>query len=166
MRRYYSVVDDDVLEHIPEWKGRRAQGATLLTYLLNQGTIEAAIACASLFWPEIVEDDGLVFLALYYRQDQVPKLRTRFADDKRQIERWLNAHSLREFFMFQQFKGDPAGADEELVSAFGQAMQHFWSLRLKTLFPTRTFIVELGDEIEGENGPTITFYEAPSTDVM
>lgn len=166
MHTYNSIVHDDLLDHFPEWEGTRALGTTLLDYLTNRGAIEAAVAYASLFWPAIVEDEGLVIMARYYHQDQIPALRTRFADDKRRIERWLNAHSLREFFMAQQFSGDPAGADEELVSAVGQALQLFWSLRLKTLFPTRTFIVELGDAIEGENGPTITFYEAPSTDVV
>ena len=161
MHVYDSIVDDDVLKHFTGWEGMRATGFTLPDYITNKGTVEAAVAFASLFWPAIVEDEELVVWAKYYRQGQIPELRARFTNDKSRIERWLNAQSLRGIFMMQQFSGD----DEELVSAFGQALQLFWSLRLKTLFPTRTFVVELGEDIEGEDGPSITFYEAPNTDI-
>jgi hypothetical protein len=163
MHSYDSVVHDDLIDKFSGWEGRRAQGATLLDYITNQGTLEAAVAFASFFWPAIVEDDGLVILAKFYQQDQIESLKARFANDKGRIERWVNAWALRDFFRAQQFSGDPVLADEELVGAFGQALRLFWSLRLKVLFPTRTFIVEVGDDIEGEDGPTITFYETPST---
>jgi hypothetical protein len=119
-----------------------------------------------LFWPAIVEDDGLVILAKFYRQERIPALKTRFANDQSHIERWVNAWALCDYFRSQQFSGDHALADDELVGAFGQAPRLFWSLRLKTLFPTRTFIVEVGDDIEGEDELTITCYEDPSTTGM
>ena len=156
---YGSLVDDDLIDRLPGWEGMRSLGTTLPDYFTNVGTLETAVASVALFWPAIVEDGELVLLAKYYRQEQIPELRAQFANDRRRIERWLNACALREFFRAQQFASAPALADYELLTAFGQALQLFWSLRLKTLFPTRTFIVEVGEDIEGEDGPTITFYE-------
>ena len=58
MQAYDSVVHDDLLDHFSGWQGRRAVGTTLRNYITNQGTLEAAIAFAALFWPAIVEDEG------------------------------------------------------------------------------------------------------------
>jgi hypothetical protein len=91
VRRYESVVHDELLERFSAWNGMRATGATLLDYLSNEGTLEAAIAFAALFWPAIVEDEGLVILAKFYRPEQLPELRSRFANDPSRIERWVNA---------------------------------------------------------------------------
>jgi hypothetical protein len=162
VRSYESVVHDELLERFSAWNGMRATGATLLDYLSNEGTLEAAIAFAALFWPAIVEDEGLVILAKFYRPEQLPELRSRFANDPSRIERWVNAWALADYFRKQQFAGDPILDEDDALRAFGHALQLFWSLRLQALFPTRQFIVEVGDDLEGEDGPTITFYEVPA----
>ena len=81
------------------------------------------------------------------------------------IERWVNAWSVSEFFdrydWFYPDRVNPVSQQEQdlFVHALGESIQMFWSLRLKQLFPPREFVFELGDDIEGENGLTITFYE-------
>src|SRR5258706_7164123 len=164
MQAYDSVVHGDLLDHFSGWQGTRAVDTTLRDYITNQGTLEAAIASAALFWPAIVEDEGCFYLATRYERDDLESVRAHFANDKRRIENWVNGWALADFFRAQQFAGDPVLDDEELLGAFGRALQLFWSLRLKTLFPTRKFIVEVSDEIEGEDGLSITFYEAPNSD--
>src|SRR5262249_50620365 len=108
----------------------RSTGGTLLDYLSNEGTLEAALAFAALFWPAIVEDEGLVLLAQLCRPEQLPELRARFANDTSRIERWVNAWALAEYFRKQQFAGDPILDEDEALRAFGHALQLFWSLRL------------------------------------
>lgn len=160
VRRYEGVVSDDLLEQFSGWRGARALDATLLTYLINEGTLEAALTCASLFWPPLLEDDDLVFLAEFYHPEQLPRHRARFGNDRSRIERFVNAMALADFF-FKQHTDDSILDNVDLLNALGRALQFFWSMRLQVLFPDRQFIVEVGDNLEGENGPTITFYEAP-----
>ena len=49
--------------------------------------------------------------------------------------------------------------NETLLRAFGETLRFFWSLRLKELFPEKDFIFEIGDNIAGEEGLAITFYQ-------
>ncbi len=53
----------------------------------------------------------------------------------------------------------PSVHDDVLITAFGETLRFFWSLRLQTLFPDRKFVVEVDEGIEGERGLAITFYQ-------
>lgn len=166
-RIYESIVSDSLITHFQDQRGK-----TLMNLAANTSGIEEVIAITSLLWPAIVEEDGYVFIAEFYVFDMqtlntrdLQKLKERFGNNKRKIERWVNAWSLPElFFKYQQFHaGEPpppsAIDDETLVQAFGEVLRFFWSLRLKILFPQREFVVELGEGIEGESGLAITLYE-------
>jgi hypothetical protein len=159
MKVYESIVSETLLSHLPEPRGR-----TFMNHAANSYGIEEALAMASLFWPTIVEDEGHVFIAEFYNPG-LEILKEQFHHDKRKIERWVNAWSLPEFFYrYQRYQSQdipPASAidDELVVQAFGEVLRFFWSLRLKTLFPDREFIIEVGDAIEGEAGLSITLYE-------
>jgi hypothetical protein len=150
MKVYESIVSDTLLARFSEQRGR-----TLMNHAANSCGIEETLAVASVFWPCIIEDEGHVFIAEFYTQ-QLGELRKQFQNDKRKIERWINAWSLADFFLLAQ---SPSVDDDVLILAFGETLCFFWSLRLKMLFPDRDFVVELGDALEGERGLTITFYE-------
>src|SRR6266567_3407676 len=51
----------------------------------------------------------------------------------------------------------PSVHDDVLITAFGETLRFFWSLRLQTLFPDRKFVVEVDEGIE--RGLAITFYQ-------
>ncbi len=159
MKVYEGIVSEALLSHFSEQRGR-----TLMNHAANSYGIEEALAMASVFWPTIVEDDGHVFIAEFYTPG-LQVLKERFHNDKRKIERWVNAWSLPEFFYrYQRYSAHdtrpPSAIDDEtLVQAFGEVLRFFWSLRLKSLFPDKEFVIEVGDAIEGESGLTITFYE-------
>lgn len=159
MKVYESIVSETLLSHLPIQRGR-----TFMNHAANSYGIEEALAMASLFWPTIVEDEGHVFIAEFYHPG-LEILKEQFHHDKRKIERWVNAWSLPEFFYrYQRYQSQdipPASAidDELVVQAFGEVLRFFWSLRLKTLFSDREFIIEVGDAIEGEAGLSITLYE-------
>jgi hypothetical protein len=154
MKRYESVVSDALLEHFAQ-----PQGQTLMNHAANTCGMEDVLATAAVMWPTIVEDEGYVFIAEFYTQS-LQRLKTQFQHDKRKIEKWVNAWSLADFFLLAD---SPSVHDDTLITAFGETLRFFWSLRLKTLFPQRDFVVEVGEGIEGERGLAITFYQREKT---
>jgi hypothetical protein len=90
-------------------------------------------------------------------------VRERFGNDPSRIESWINAWALTDYFRRQQFDGDLILGDDGMLRGLGEALKLFWSLRLKTLFPTREFLVEMGDDLEGDDGLAVTFYETPNS---
>ena len=45
------------------------------------------------------------------------------------------------------------------IEEFAKAIQYFWQLRVNSLFPSRDIVVEIGEEIMGEEGLTVTLYQ-------
>jgi len=150
MKVYESVVSDTLLQHFQEQRGR-----TLMNHAANSVGIEDTLAVSDVLWPTIVEDDGHVFIADFYNKN-LERLKAQFHNDKRAIERQVNAWSLADFFLLAS---SPSVDSDVLITKFGEVLHFFWSLRLKTLFPGREFVVEVGEDIEGERGLSITFYE-------
>jgi hypothetical protein len=150
MKVYESVVSDTLLSHF-----HRQEGHTLMNHAANVCGIEETLAVASLLWPTIIEDGGYIFIAEFYTQD-LEQLKKQFKNIKSKIERWVNAWSLADFFLLAD---SPSVHDDVLITAFGETLRFFWSLRLQTLFPDRKFVVEVDEGIEGERGLAITFYQ-------
>src|SRR5438034_4363130 len=147
MKIYESVVSESFINYFYQ-----RRGLTLMNHAANTYDIEQTLATASVLWPAIIEDDGHVFIAEFYNK-KLEQLRTQFRGDKRKIERWVNAWSLDDFFLLAS---SPAQRNEVMLNAFAETLRFFWSLRLRTLFPSREFVVELGRDIEGERGMAIT----------
>lgn len=150
MKIYESVVSDALLDHFSQQQGR-----TLMNHAANTCGVEEVLATAALLWPVIVEDEGHVFVAEFYTQS-LEQLKKQFQYNKQKIERWVNAWSLADFFLLAD---SPSVHNDALITAFGETLRFFWSLRLKTLFPDRDFVVEVSAGIEGERGLAITFYQ-------
>lgn len=162
MHDYEGAVPTKLVYQFPQLHGATPSNFpnfTPVDFMLNKCGLEDALAVASLLWPTVVEDEDCVFIAQSYKWSRMPELRAWLGDDKRKIERLINAHSIGDYFMGTRSAGDPAMAVDDLVVAFGEALQMLWRLRFQTLFPTREFVVELGDNLEGEAGLTITVYE-------
>lgn len=150
MKIYESIVSESLLAHF-----QNPSGKTLMNHATNACGIDESLALAAVFWPKLVEVEGCVFMAEFYTQP-FSDLMKQFQEDKTRIERWVNAWSLADFFLLSS---SPSVQDDTLISAYGDVLRFFWTLRLQTLFPEENFIVELAEEIEGERGLAITFYK-------
>ena len=154
MHIYESVVREDLLQEFP------IQGpATLFNYAANLVGLPGTLSVVSLLWPRIVEDEGLVFLAEYYSLEQAVQKSERFKkltfSEKQQEERTSNAVSLGQYFYSEKIE---VLENKTLLDTFGETLKFFWSMRLQNLFPSSEFIIELGENIAGEEGVVITFY--------
>lgn len=130
------------------------RGISLMNHVKNSYNAEVAIAMASLFCPEIVEEKGYIFISEFYNGN-VENLEKQFNYDKKQIEMFVNSWSLADLIL-----NDDSIDVDELVDEFGKIIKHFWELRFQRLFPERNIVVEIGDKIMGERGLTVTVYQA------
>ena len=83
-------------------------------------------------------------------------LEKQFNYDKTQIEQWVNSQSLGDFFIGKYTKSLD---NDKIIDEFAKVLVYYWSRRAKELFPDRNIVVEVGNEIMGELGLTITMYE-------
>ncbi|WP_126631192.1 hypothetical protein [Dictyobacter alpinus] len=156
MKIYESIVKESLLSDFPD-KG----SPTLANYATNFVGLPATLAVASVFWPRIVEVGDLIFLAEQYQpsKDEIGLERyeqKRTQEERRSLERVMNASSLGQMFYAEKLE---ILENEQLLDAFGETLKFFWALRLKNLFPDKDFVVEIGDNIGGEEGRVITFYQ-------
>ncbi len=158
MKRYRGIIPDDLVHRFPGWETADSR-LTMWDYRASFCSIQQTLAAAHLLWPEIVEEDGMFFVGLFYNRHLVERLQQRFGHDKTRIERWVNARELVNFFGFPA-RDEKAIDDPELLMLFGQTLQALWSSRFAQLFPERHFVVELGEDFESTDGPAITAYEA------
>lgn len=151
MKIYKSIADNNIISQFSDQRGN-----SLFNLFQNTCNIEQAIACSSLFWPEIIELDGLFFIRAFYDDIYINELKQRFNDDKREIERRANAHSIFDLFLTTQSE---SLLNDAIFDEFTKVLVLFWRLRFKELFPDKTFVVELEYEMYGENGMAITVYQ-------
>ena len=151
MKVYKSIANNEVMKYFKTIMGR-----SLMNHASNTCGIEKALAVASVLCPEVVEVKGYIFIAEFYNGD-IDSLEEQYNFDRKNIEMWVNSWSLAEFFL--QASNESVYIDQ-IIEEFGKVLTYFWNLRMKELFPEKTVIVEIGDEIMGENGLTITLYQA------
>lgn len=150
MKRYESIVNNNIMQYFQEIRGR-----TLMNHAANTCGIEATLSVASVLCPEIVEVNDYIFIAEFYNGD-VDSLEQQFNYDRTKIEMFVNSWSLADFFLLAS---DESVHNDYLIEEFGKVIKHFWENRFKQLFPDKTIVVEVGDRIMGERGLTVTVYQ-------
>src|SRR5450631_3108063 len=144
---YNSVIDESLLQEFPDHL------PTLMNYAANLVGLPATLAVISVIWPRIIEEHGLVFLAELHAVSEEDQKQERYisltSQEKQHIERITNAISLGQMFYSEKIE---VLENERLLDAFGEALKYFWSLRLQLLFPEKEFIIEIGQNIAGEEG--------------
>lgn len=164
MRRVYEgIVADTLVEHMPGWDTLALHGYGWREYAASLCDVAQVLASAALFWPTVVEEDGCLLWDSGARPSQMEQLRTMYGPNKTNIERKFNIHRIVDLFFPQTSESIQLLNDTQLVEALGLALKRFWEMRLQTLFPERTYVVELGDNI-GEDALAITFYQQRAND--
>ncbi len=135
----------------------------LFGYAAPHCGIDGMLAAAHFFTPDFTLFGDCVFLTAImppaFDEAAYREMEQRYHGDHSAMERWVNAWSVGGFFdnTATQYMDDDA-----VLTAFTDCLQYYWGQRLKQLFPEREFVFETGDEIEGELGYTITFYQKRS----
>jgi len=148
MKVYKSIVDENILKSFSVIRGR-----SLMNHVANSYSIEMAIGFASLFCPDVIEEDDCIFIAEFYN-GTIESLKKRYKNRK-DIEMFVNSWSLTH--LLKDF--DELDYTINYIDEFAKAIQYFWQMRFNMLFPERSIVVEIGDEIMGEEGVCITVYQ-------
>lgn len=152
------AVPPELLRRVPNWGTLYDKGYRWLEYQVNMCDLAQTLAVADLLWPPLIEVEGCVLLnAGAGLQQSIQSLRDLYGSDQN-VERHYNMKRLVELVATGTLAQGALVSDDALITAFGEALQLFWSLRLRLAFPTRMFQVELGDDL-GEEGIAITFYQ-------
>ena len=148
MKKYKSIINEKILNDFSEIQGR-----SLMNHVANSYNIEMAIGFASLFCPEIIEVDNCIFISEFYNGN-IDELKKYYKNTK-DIEMFVNSWSL------QSLIKDCKSLDHSVnyIDEFAKAIQYFWQIRVNLLFPNRNVIVEIGNEIMGEEGLAVTLYQ-------
>lgn len=153
---YRSIIDKNIKKEFKDadWC------SSLLYYGTWQCKIDGLIAAAYLFCPEIIEIEGYIFIKEFCNFEEGEEIEflnelKQYYKNKKDIEMSVNSWSIGSFFL-----GDTELMDNEnVLKELGNALVYFWKKRVDELFPNRNIIVEMGMELFGEFGLSITLYE-------
>lgn len=148
MKIYKSIVDESILKTFSV-----VGGQTLISHVYNLYNIEMAISFAGLFCPEIVEIEDCIFISEFYDGDMEGL--KKYYKNRKDMEMFVNAWSLTDLLHYFE------GLDETVnyIDEFAKAIQYFWQMRLNMLFPDRNIVVEIGENLMGEEGVTVVVYQ-------
>jgi hypothetical protein len=124
------------------WPEQDARGFNYFDFLHACGSPSHALFYSGLFWPQFVEVDGMVFLeGTIEDESDLKRVRDaleRYANDREKTEKSFNTIEMPSLF---GGRGHEATAEEERFLA--AQLCAMWAARLRELFPTRTFVVEV-----------------------
>lgn len=158
MKKHPGLFSTDIMQRFPS----RTAAFNFGEWVANHVGLEQVIGLAGWLEPEFVELRGHVFwdsrMAETGEQMQESdiNLRTGIGEDPVTVERYFNLVNLAEFFLFS---ADAAVENQELVSAFGQVLRHFWGRALESRFPDREYRFEIAEDLYGEDGLCLTFWQ-------
>ena len=158
---YKSFIDEKIFN---EFKSQR--GDSLFNHSANSNYIDDFISVAYVLCPDIIDVNDYIFIADFFKscgepeENELSKLRSlekQHNNDKKKVEQWVNSWGFGSFFIGKDCESMD---NEKILLQFGEILVYYWSKRVKELFPERNIIVEYGEKIMGEEGLTITLYEA------
>ena len=144
-------IDLSTLPSLGEW-AEGNESFTPLTWLHAESNIETAVAFTALFWPDVIEHDGAVFLRAFFDAKVYEGWRNKLGDDRAGIERVMNHRHVGDLL---------PGAGRvgfSNLQHLGQVLAATWRARLASAFPDRRFEVTCNDAPEDEE-VVVTFWQ-------
>ncbi len=152
MKIHQSIVSNELIKQFPT---DFPIELSLTNFVANCVGLEAVLACSALFCPEIIEIDGVIYRSENNDQKVYPN--DSYGTDKKTLEMASNVFPISQFFLMED---DKASDDYMLITVFSEVIKYFWNIRLKSLYPNKTFeFIITDDGLYGEEGFCMTFYE-------
>jgi len=115
---------------------------------------EEALLYSKLFWPDMVDVDGHVFLAENYNRDYFDKVVSEYGVSK--AEETINTTYL------YNLVGGKDEFENEVWEALGNVLCETWKHRAQYLFPERSFAVEFAWYSDHDD-PGVTLYQCSNS---
>ena len=133
-----------------QWKKVNGDDFSLWDYLFGVSNVEIAIAFTKLFWPDLIECEGGIFLAAAFNPEIYAQWKAKFGNDITSIERAINHQHVDDILP----GAEQVGMDN--LYYLGDAIAQMWQSRLKSLYPERRFEVCCNRD---ENAVIVMFYQ-------
>lgn len=160
IKKYKSIVDKKIIKKFD--KNNLGVNFDLLQYSTWKCGIDGIISTAYLLCPNFVQIKDYIFIEDFLNANEedffesIEIIEKQYKYDKKMVEMSVNSWSLGDLFLGND---DELLDDEKVLEQFGEILVYFWKHRVQELFPEKHFRVELGYEIMGEYGLSITLYE-------
>lgn len=160
MNIYNGLIKKELLK---EFSSYYAGLDSYFNYVGNHVTLEGVLACAGLFSPDFIEIDNRIYLLENLAFKNENEIQQYFSLAKNivgnnpiEIQKYINRLELGNFFLMAK---SPALDNDKLFDKFAETIQCFWQQRLTLLFPNRNFDFLIQEDLFGEEGLNLTFYE-------
>lgn len=111
---------------------------------------EEALLYSKLFWPDLVDVNGYVFLSENYDRDYFDEVVSEYGESK--VEETINTTYL------YNLVGGKTEYENEVWEALGNVLCETWRQRAQYLFPERSFAVEFSWYSDHDD-PGVTLYQ-------
>jgi len=131
------------MPNFQQWKKSNNGDFSIFDYLGAVGNMELVIALTKLFYPDVVEHEGGIFLAETFQPEIYEQWKAQL-ENMNEIERVMNHLHLDDLF------SDVEEVGIENLYYLGQTLQKMWELRLQSLYPQQEFKVLCNLDTEAE----------------
>lgn len=146
-----SFIDIDVIDNFPSEYPKKS----FFNYVSNIVGVESVLAVAGMFAPELVNEDGCIFLKENYPIIINNNLYDKFGSDTKNLERYVNLFCVSDFYLMA---ADDASQNDFLLLQFAKVIKCFWGMYLQSQFPDKLFDIELSENgLFDEDGICLTF---------
>ena len=137
------VNDEEVIRHLKEiHSDADTSNFKVLDFASAFGSPMDALVYSKLFWPDFFEFENMIFLStILESEDDRSRVRAAISKgaSKAEIEKSFNTFDISSDF-FASCRASMTEAEEDTLA---ERMAEMWRARLKQLFPTRDFDVEV-----------------------
>lgn len=151
----------NIAEGFPSLGGLRGlspyYSGSFFGFVYSSVSMDMIFAVSAMLCPTFIEFEDHVFIideAFHFGCAEDVVLSTKYGSDRKTIERYANIICLSEF---PNLIGYEAQVDDDFSPDLGKVLEHFWSRRLKEVFPCREFIFEIEKDMFDEDGWCLTF---------
>ena len=131
----------------------------ILDFVYATGSPLSAWMYSCLFWPNFVEFEGMVFRESVASDEEFQaRVREALAKSNGDLRDVEESFSILEL-PYDAFARLERQLETEDLYALAERIREMWAARLKTLFPSRTYVVAVGDVDSDKEEPCVTFYQ-------
>lgn len=148
------LFNNEIVQEYIAWHRANPNNFTWWNYINMKADIKTALGFAKFFYPDIIEEDGCIFIKDCFNIEKYGQWKEICGSDKSTLEKAMNSYELKDFFHINTDYED--NYIDEQIQALGNVLRQFWTLSFKERFPTRNIIVDI---VEDDEALYITVFE-------
>jgi hypothetical protein len=125
---------------------------TVFEYISFNVHPEDVLIISSLFFPNLVEVNGAVFLEMQYSYNSYLSWLNHFGSDRQALEKMMNHVHMYDIF------GHSNNVDDTVYEQVGMLLQIAWTKHFKSEYPDKNIVVDYWHG-EDDYGPIVTVFQ-------